>query len=409
MTRSVVFKTPGKLDLRSIMTFGLNAKPNTGHPIGFFGTGLKYAIAVLVRNKIPVTFYIDSQKWSIDTEDSTFRDKTITEVFLTRHRKLMPPVHKKLPFTTELGKTWELWQAFRELESNTRDEDGDTFVVEKFNDHMNGERPRELKGQTWIAVESEKFVQEYQDRAKTFLPEGLTLREGSEDVQVFDRPSKHIYYRGIRVLDLEKEEVSQLTYNILREIDLTEDRTAKSKWDVEYAISNSLGRRKDPEIVRKVVSAPKGSFEAGLTFYQAPSKEFLDVVEAEAVAGNRNLNHNATSVHRQYRPPKAKAQDASDWYTPLIDAITLADDGDVTLALINKHREEIIQLLRAAQLLYQKEKVNNELLRTELHVPEVPVRHNDASGTTEFQVSEGPPTYSPKPLSETHEEDDIPF
>ena len=54
MSPAVVHVTKGKLDLRSLSTFGLNAKPNTTNPIGYFGTGMKYAIAVLLRKHVSI-------------------------------------------------------------------------------------------------------------------------------------------------------------------------------------------------------------------------------------------------------------------------------------------------------------------------------------------------------------------
>ena len=352
MTRSVVFKTPGKLDLRSIMTFGLNAKPNTGHPIGFFGTGLKYAIAVLCREKIPVTFYIDGQKWSVTTQESQFRDKTVTEVFLERHRKLLPPSVRKLPFTTELGKTWQLWQAFRELETNTRDENGETRIG-----HQEGSTlPHDMKGYTFIEVVSEEFVQEFLDRDKTFLPEGLTLREGTKDIQIFDRPSQHIYYRGIRVLDLDERERSSLTYNILRSIELTEDRTAKSKWDVQYYISQAISEHEEPEIIRKAVTSKEDTFERGLNYsWGTPSTTFLDTV---AKIPEKELDPTAKTTLNQYRPTKVKASDSSDWYTDIIPAIANGRWDDV-IKILDEHRNEAINAFKDARIKYQEERIDN--------------------------------------------------
>lgn len=46
---AVIFENPGEIDPRMISTFGVNVKENDS-AIGFFGTGLKYAIAILLRN-----------------------------------------------------------------------------------------------------------------------------------------------------------------------------------------------------------------------------------------------------------------------------------------------------------------------------------------------------------------------
>lgn len=353
MTRSIVFKTKGKLDLRSIMTFGLNAKPNTGHPIGFFGTGLKYAIAILAREKIPVTIYIDGMKWTVDTELSKFRDKEVTEVFLIRNRgKLLPSHVKKLPFTTEFGKTWELWQAFRELESNTRDENGETYITDTDTYHDQ----QHARGHTCICIKSENFVQEYLDRSKTFLPGGLTIRSEDDDIQIFDKPSRSIYYRGIRALDLDEKERSELTYNILRPMELTEDRTLKDKFNAQYYISQYLAQHSKPEVIKKVITSPPSSFERSLNYsWGTPSKTFLDTVED--IGEDDLLDASARAVHRQYRPPKVKAEDALDWLGPLIKAFD--SEHHNALDIMYDHKEETLNIFKTAHAAWLKERNNN--------------------------------------------------
>ena len=73
--QQVVFKTQGSLDLRAVTTFGINSKPNSQSPIGFFGTGLKYAIAVLVRSGAGITIISDGKKHTFNLIQDTFRDK----------------------------------------------------------------------------------------------------------------------------------------------------------------------------------------------------------------------------------------------------------------------------------------------------------------------------------------------
>lgn len=267
--RHVVFKTPGLLDIRSLTVFGMSAKPNAeGHPIGKFGTGLKMAIAVLVRNKIPVVIWIGKTKYTFATKATKFRDGEYDQIVMRTEvhgiNKILKRFIHELPFTTELGKFWELWQAFRELESNTRDEKGETLLVAYAPNKI---EPVELNREcTHIIVSGEKFVTEYLDRDKTFLPDGLSIRESDETIQVLERPSQHIYWRGIRVHDLPEDQPSAVTYNFLKDIELTEDRTAKNTWALEYDIKHWLVRTEDEGILERVHSAPEQSFERHLAF-----------------------------------------------------------------------------------------------------------------------------------------------
>lgn len=351
--RSVVFKTKGKLDLRSITTFGLNAKPNSGHPIGYFGTGLKYAIAVLLKQAIFPVIYIDGKKWTFEVYESQFRDKLINEVYLVRNTFM--PKKIKLPFTTDLGKNWKLWQAFRELYSNTIDEGGSTFV-------WSSDDPLQHDpGYTLIEIPGDEFVNEYQDREKTFLKDGLTLRDGSDSVQVFNAPSKHIYYRGIRIQDLPENEHSQLTYNILAPIELTEDRTAKSAWDIRYIIEGHIARSTDKEIIKKAVTAPAKSYERSFGYYgDAPSTTFLDVVDDE----KHNATHNTQRVLKEHRPPDY----SSDWREALLQAI---DRGDSLKGweLIQLHKDEVQTFIKKGIEALQPDNKPDPTLQPDEEIP----------------------------------------
>ena len=48
MTKYLIFSNPGELDIRALYTFGVSAKVGE-EPFGLFGTGFKYAAAILLR------------------------------------------------------------------------------------------------------------------------------------------------------------------------------------------------------------------------------------------------------------------------------------------------------------------------------------------------------------------------
>lgn len=332
MTRSVVFKTKGKLDLRSLTVFGMNAKPTTTTPIGYFGTGLKYAVAVLSRKGIPITFWIDGKQWVVERDPTKFRDKEFTELYVCS-TTIGGLIKKriKLPFTTELGKNWDLWQAFRELESNTRDESGITWVS---NDH----EVFNTKGHTFIVVESEEFVQEYFDRDKTFLPEGLTERKSSDKVQCFLQKSNYIYYRGIRIIDL--KEPSENTYNLLCPVELTEDRTAKNNYSVEYEIERFIAESQEEEVVKRALCAPEKTYERKLTYpYVSKGTTFQSIVAQNLESVNPVVKEDWKATQ-----PKPKTVLDPDWREALKEALRY-NAHSVVLEILNEHRDEVMEIL----------------------------------------------------------------
>jgi len=127
-------------------------------------------------------------------------------------------------------------------------------------------------------VTGQKFVDEYHDRDRNFLPDGLTVRQDDKRIQVLNRPSKHVYYRGVRVMDLKEE--AKYTYNFLMSIDLTEDRTAKYPFLLEAEICNHIMESEDEDYVEDVVGAKSQGYERSLGYryaHSTPSRTFISV------------------------------------------------------------------------------------------------------------------------------------
>ena len=127
---SVAFWTNTTLDIRAITMMGLSAKPNSTDPIGKFGTGMKLAIAVLLRLGAGVELYIKGQKYLFKTRTDDFRGQEYDQILMYKSSVTGWLVPTKLSFTTHLGSHWQPWMAFRELLSNTVDEDGLLFGVD---------------------------------------------------------------------------------------------------------------------------------------------------------------------------------------------------------------------------------------------------------------------------------------
>ena len=115
MVNYVIFSNPGLIDLRAITTFGVSSKENDS-AIGFFGTGFKYALAILLRERQDITILRGkTKKYKFSHKTQTVRVDKFDFIYMNE---------QALNFTTDLGKTWKLWQAYRELYCNCVDEYG---------------------------------------------------------------------------------------------------------------------------------------------------------------------------------------------------------------------------------------------------------------------------------------------
>lgn len=259
MTPTVVFETPGLIDLRSFTTLGVSAKPNSTQPIGQFGTGLKYAIAVLVREGAEPVVYIGRDKYTFSKKMAKFRD---TEISLLRMKsekwKLTQPRWTELPFTTEYGKFWKMWQVFRELEANTRDEKGTTYERGAL------EPVARSPERTYIEIRSPSFYEAFEKRDEIFLPGASALLKRDDILEVFNGPSSFLYFRGMRVYELSKP--SRCTYNIVRHVELTEDRTLRWEFQARQALGDFVLKSENKDFIELVTTATDDDWESSVEY-----------------------------------------------------------------------------------------------------------------------------------------------
>lgn len=353
MPRTIVFQTPGELDLRSITMMGLSSKPNSDSPIGMFGTGLKYTVAVLTRLGIPLKIESDSQSITFASRLEDFRGKSVNQIAMC-----VNGVWSDLPYTTEYGKFWELWQILRELQSNTVDEKGRSF---EFN---GGLRP---KGSTWITVESDEFGEVFDGIGDIFLrgarrgayslkkhpsvyltSNAQVITEDTVDVEkeytpveFFHRPNEFIYWRGVRVHALKRP--SLYTWNITIDMHLTEDRTLKYIWAADQRIAQFIMESTDEDLINTCLGAKlirderARHYETSLDYNQPGvrcSKEFLEIAKKW---GNESVLQ--LIAQKSLKDAKKKMP----WHTRLKLAIDEENWGEVTaLISINK---KIMQLV----------------------------------------------------------------
>lgn len=251
----IYFRNPGTIDIRAIKTFGLSSKDGQSK-IGRFGTGLKYASAVIVRNGGKMTIDSDGQTYIIASRADEFRGQEIENLTMNGD---------DLPFTASLGRDWEPWMAFRELYSNALDEGGD---VER-----SDARIEAGEGETLIGVDLNAFEAIFFSMEEHFIGRDETPIYAGPDMEVYKGRSAFVFYRGIAVQKL--AEPAAFRYNLLGQLDLTEDRTAKYDFIVKSKIASALSRCTDENICRGATDS-RNSYEASLDFSTAkPSDVFL--------------------------------------------------------------------------------------------------------------------------------------
>ncbi len=268
----IYFSNKGHIDLDVIRTMGVSVK-ETDNPIGFFGTGLKYAIATLLRTGHTISLFSNGETIQFCTKPKEIRGKMFDIIYMG---------DEQLGFTTDLGKNWEVWHAYRELYSNAMDEQGRVSGVFEEND-------------TVFTVSGPQIAEVHAERGKIFLQnEPWIVGDG---IEVHRGKSHYVYYRGVRVHKLLKP--SRFTYNFTCHMMLTEDRTLASQYDMNYKLGTRLPRIVDLAFAEKLIDPDWEGYEVDLNFPDChdPSEEFLDALEKHR-ANARMKDRNKNMLHR---------------------------------------------------------------------------------------------------------------
>jgi hypothetical protein len=253
MSDTVTFQNPGLIPMEAVTTMGVSVKEGET-PIGFFGTGLKYAIASLLRTGQRVTLWRGLDRYEFHVKNQEVRGKEFGFIDMWEYRQEDGGSHlqeTRLGFTTHLGARWEMWQVFRELHANALDEGGTSCVARL--------EPRE--GFTTIHAQGVGVVDAASRRGETFL-ETLPLAS-LPGLDVHPGPSQSLFYRGVRVATLVK--ASAHTYNLTTAQTLTEDRTLKDAWYADHCVGSSLGGCQDERLLETLLRNKDG-YEGGIRF-----------------------------------------------------------------------------------------------------------------------------------------------
>jgi len=227
----LTFFTPTILDEAFIFTMGASIK-KTDNPIGFFGTGLKYAIAGVLRLGGKIDINQPGKRYGFYKKTESLRGSDVDMVYCDVYEEGKDTQIMRCPMTLDYGKTWEPWMYLRELYSNTIDEQGE--IVE-------GEyllrKPTLIDGKlgysdapaeyTLITVDSDVIFTEWEARASFFLNKARKpIAEESYILEVYNGSSLAVFYKGINVAA--KPTRSAYTYNLLGSLTLNENRTVDS-------------------------------------------------------------------------------------------------------------------------------------------------------------------------------------
>lgn len=191
--RYLKIQNKGLLDIRLFSLMGGTTKDNDSAKIGQWGSGLKYAICFLLRNKIDFKIFISNKEVKITLKEETIRDETFEVVLVNG---------KETSLTTKMGgKAWDEWTCIRELYSNALDEgDAKIQITDTFERKSDSTSfyieltPKFLEiYNNWGEYFIENKVPIYENDSFKLYPNGGNLKLYKQGVLIGKRESKSLF------------------------------------------------------------------------------------------------------------------------------------------------------------------------------------------------------------------------
>jgi len=338
----VVFENPGILDVPNAMIFGISAKQDDT-AIGYFGTGLKYAVAVCLREGLSVSIVSNGNNYVFGTKSIVFRGKIFDAVTLNGN---------ELSFTTELGKNWQLWMAYREFYCNALDESGHV--------HQN---PAHIttNNSTYVRVKGNAFDEVHYSR-DTFILNTEPLAETSK-LDIHPKRSNALFYKKIKVHESIKP--FAYTYNFKCNVDLTEDRTAAKPYSMEWDMRSAICKLHDEGLLEAIFTVGPNYKEHDMDF--ANEYDVTDEFMTVARRLNKNFAANLNPSIRRLVNKWSKDDWTVDLFTPTTQQQKVVDkavaflkragyDVDKYPILFKKHLGDRILAMMHEKTIYISER-----------------------------------------------------
>lgn len=229
----IKIQSKGIIDPQAFSLIGASSKRDDKTKIGFFGSGLKYSLAYLLRNKIEFKVFSDFKEHCFTTETAPFREKEFDVIVVDG---------EKTSLTTQMGMDWEPWFIVREIYCNALDE-GDSKIS------RSSKEPKPIQDSTVFYLNEEPF-KEIVDNWGAYFSEGRDDNEllyNKDGLKIYTGgPAQIIYRKGIRVHHIE---VPCVFHYDIDNIKINESRTIKDEFSFKYDLVQMIGKIDESHVI----------------------------------------------------------------------------------------------------------------------------------------------------------------
>ena len=285
------FITPTIISRLDISSMGDSSKRGDDSTIGQFDSGLKYAIALLLRDKVNMSIKTYDNDGILNTYNfstsvkkckNTNKEKELIDINYNDYSEDVSGVIET-GFALQMGYNWSTWMALRELYSNMTDEKG---VISELQEDI------AVSYGTIITLEFDEnteFFNVWQNK-HLYINEQEPLFKISNSVEVLknDEDYLRIYKQNILVYE-DKDKPSRFAWNIkFGEID--ERRILSNLYYVEQNINYAIQTTDNEEFLRTII---KPTFEV-------QDKEFLSNNTHYSDHISETVNRVTTEIYEEF-------------------------------------------------------------------------------------------------------------
>lgn len=201
------FCNNGTLSLLDLTTMGDSSKRDDDSKTGMFDSGLKYAIAILMRNGTPPIIKSGGITYQFSTDIISDESGKKKEIIIVTKSEVGKGITDKIPtaFALNLGFQWSPWMAIREILSNCIDEGGEVFFSADLTpDNYD----------TVITIPENEVISEIIENWSSYFNSKGTI-DVANGVKILPNVGKTlvIYKNGVRIYT-DEEELSLYSYDI---------------------------------------------------------------------------------------------------------------------------------------------------------------------------------------------------
>ena len=251
---------------------GACTKRGDNTKIGYFGSGLKYAMATFIREGINLRIFAGEKEVVLGTVKEQFRGESFDIITVDG---------EKTSLTTSMGVDWKPWQAVREVYCNALDEENHEIKIGAC--EPIGEVEKTI---FFIQINEElEIICTEWDKYFAINREHIAICEEGKILQTLGS-KLNLYRKGIRCYDAKQPSLYDYDF---KKIAINESRIVNSWWDVHRHIAiiwskcatikmidELVNLYKDPVVAKKHVEFDAYWETMGITFNNTWLEYFKD-------------------------------------------------------------------------------------------------------------------------------------